>query len=82
MANLEKNSTTRDIDLNIQAMWEVIDNYLPNKYTPLVQEKLSNKSIPASSTSIRHTKSVRKGNIAIIKAMYDVAVETKNLLNQ
>ena len=82
MANVEKNNTTRDIDLNIQAMWEVIDNYLPTKYTPLVLEKLTKKSVAVSSTSIRHTKSVRKGNIAVIKAMYDVAVETKNLLNQ
>lgn len=39
MANLEKNSTTRDIDLNIQSMWEVIDNYLPNKYIPLLVQE-------------------------------------------
>ncbi|MFC4688620.1 hypothetical protein ACFO4P_16890 [Epilithonimonas pallida] len=77
MTNVNKIKTTRNIDSDIEKMWEVIDEYLPANYTQEVIRK-----IPlVKPSNVRMVKRNRKGKIAIIRAMYDVAVETKKLLN-
>lgn len=77
MTNVNKIKTTRNIDSDIEKMWEVIDEYLPANYTQEVISKIP--SVTASS--VRMVKLKRKGKIAVIRAMYDVAIETKELLN-
>lgn len=77
MSKVKKNITTKNIDSDIEEMFSVIDNYLPASYTDEVMKKVPG----ITASNIRRVKSERKGKLSIIKAMYDVAVETKKLLN-
>lgn len=68
----------RKIDLDIESKFKTIDDYLPKTYTPLVQRKykdLFNEEVTAES--IRQTKLNRTGNMKIIKALFEVAEESK-----
>lgn len=72
-ANLMQNRQTRNIDLDIKDKFDVIDHYLPKKYTHLVIAKLPG----TTAEVIRWTKHNRSGNTQIIKALYEVAIENK-----
>lgn len=76
MSKVKKNNTTRNIDSNIEKMFLVIDEYLPASYTDEVMKKVPGEN----ANNIRVVKSTRKGKLTIIKALYEVAQETKELL--
>ena len=69
----------RKIDLDIESKFKIIDQYLPRTYTSQVQEKYRElyKGEEVSAESIRQTKLNRTGNLKIIKALYEVAQESK-----
>ena len=66
----------RNIDLDIQEKFKIINDYLPRHYTKLVQAKVAD----ASLDNIRRVKHDKQGDPIIIKALYEVALETKELL--
>lgn len=76
MSKVKKNNTTRNIDSNIEKMFLVIDEYLPVSYTDEVMKKVPGET----ANNIRVVKSTRKGKLTIIKALYQVALETQQLL--
>ena len=76
MPKVKKNNTSRNIDSDIEQMFLIIDEYLPASYTDEVMKKVPE----TTANSIRVVKSSRKGNLKIIKALYEVSLETQKLL--
>ncbi|AQX08000.1 hypothetical protein [Elizabethkingia ursingii] len=68
----------RKIDLDIESKFKTIDDYLPKRYTPLVQKKYKELyDEEVSAGNIRQTKYDRTGNMKIIRALYEVAEDSK-----
>lgn len=77
MTNLKKKTSKPNIDVNIERSFEIIDQYLPKKYTDLVLELLP--GTPADT--VRSVKCRRSGDVRIIAALRKVAEQTKLALN-
>lgn len=77
MAKIVKKIKQKSIDLNIREKFKLIDEYLPQNYTPEVL-----KIVPTAKVdTIRSVRKRKRGNIEIIKALYEVALKTKQTLN-
>ena len=76
MANLDKKAKHSDIDSNIKEAFEVIDGFLPKRYTKRVQEIVPG----ATKNWIRVVKTQRRGPLKIIMALKKVALEEKELI--
>jgi hypothetical protein len=72
------NKKSTDIHLYIREAFKVIDLYLPKHYTNLVQMKIPE----AKKSNIRAVKMHRKGNLMVVKALKEVADETKEFLEK
>ena len=81
-SKVKKNRRKRDIDSDIETMFLTIDQYLPRNYTDSVIIKLKDVLPDLTAGAVKQTKYTRSGNILIIKAIYDVALETKNILTK
>ena len=64
---------------HIESAFEIIDNYLPDRYVSSVMNKLpKNHSINAST--IRNVRLKKSNRVDIINAMVEVALENKKQL--
>ena len=78
MVKDKKIDCTNNIHLNIEEAFLIIDSFLPKQYTPEVLSK-----IPWSNQNqIRVVRSRKSGDLRIIRALKEVAEETKELLTQ
>lgn len=72
----KKTNPTNNIQINIEDAFALIDSYLPKKYTADVMAL-----IPwANQNQIRVVKKRRSGDVRIIRALKEVAEETKKIL--
>lgn len=67
-----------NISLNIEEAFVLIDSYLPKHYTSEVIAKLP----WTNENQVRVIRSRKSGDIRIIRALKEVAEETKNILTQ
>lgn len=81
-SKVKKNKRKRDIDSDIETMFETIDQYLPRNYTDKVILKLKEDHPDLTAGAVKQTKYAKSGNISIIRAMFDVATETRELLTK
>lgn len=61
-----------DLDPFIDAAFKIIDEWLPKEYVTEVK-----RIVPVSAGSIRNIRSKKKGNIKVINAMVEVALNNK-----
>lgn len=76
-ANLKKNKRKSGIEKDIDRSFEIINNYLPTKYANQIAKELGKE--PSTIRAVRNRNHV---DVGVIKALKDLALETKKLLNQ
>ncbi|AQY21473.1 hypothetical protein OKE80_00860 [Riemerella anatipestifer] len=75
-----KISPKKNIDLNIESKFKFIDDYLPRNYTGKVIKKLGRENLSAST--VRGVRKRKSGDLEIIRALYDVAQDAYQLINE
>ncbi|MBW3519535.1 hypothetical protein [Flavobacterium sp. NKUCC04_CG] len=65
------------IDIHIKKAFEIIEEFLPDNYVHLVQNKVS-----FSPGTIRNVKFKKKGNVIIINALLEVSLENMEAIEK
>ncbi len=80
MKDLPNKKKNKDVQLHIDAAYELFDKYLPSNYLKLVLEKLP-EGTHVSKSTINNMKQKRikpSANMEVFKALTEVAVDVKN----
>lgn len=90
MTKINKNNQPRDMHTHTAKAYAVVDQFLPNVYVALVQEKFEKKfKTKVSASMIRNVKNKTNYRNDILLVLVEVALENKkniaqinNLINQ
>ncbi len=81
MTNIVKKSKQSDMHLHISNARQIIDEYLPNKYTEEVISKLP-KGFKLGKYSLYNVAQKKSNNLDILNAMVEVALENKEKIEK